>query len=696
MPFFQGASDTLTLTRVATAPVLVAEVAKAAKLNLEVAPPLRTEVLMVSVENAKPSEVLARLAIAASATWEKTEGGYRLVADKGARAAEASRERALRLERIQADVKKRAAEAKDPKGAAMVGALMGNASVDDFLPMLDPNVLAGLETGDRVVFADHPTAMQRPLRGDASPIVANWIAAHNKSAREMSSSAAEMPESMDALMKGPLGERFRRMSKPVLGTPTKIVVVASRGAMPFLSANSLNIRLEVRAYDARGAVLVEETGSIAGGMAEFISEMGGAKPATPAAKATPIVYSEAAKALAAPSAPGMMSGFNLSGAGKAPSVLRAVFLDPLAREPLGLVPGEGLVALAKARRKPLVACLPDSAYPTMLGNRAPKTVEEVEEGLKTGALRAIPDLEYLVVKPAMPETSRRDRLDRTALATLARASSDHESPTLDELAEFATRSPEPSRNPIVMSALGLFAPSALGSMSGMVSWDALRLFASLTPAQRETLAAGKPVGFATLSNAAQDALRPMLYGATGGVSVDREGVSNEPDPVSVGLKMALGGGGLDARDEPTEAAPNGLPANGYLQATVTSEPIIRPLDAEGPSASTLDADTLAVVRLVRSSGLDERTESLLKMPEAGRLGTRTAWSLRGYVAPGAYVAATLRDDRTPKDGEKVSLAALPDDFQARVAKRAESLKNSPLGAILSMAGAKKGGPPREP
>lgn len=708
MFLFQAPDARLTLTRVATAPVLIAEVARATGQRLEVSPVLSTEVLVVSVQDARVADVLARLATAATAVWQPTEGGYRLVPDRAARGIEARAERARRLQAIVEAQRKKATDAAKAKkgndaGAAFAGAFGGSHAIDAFVPLLDLDSLAAMEAGDRLVFSTNPTAAQRPLRGDPDGIVADLIAEHNRGAEQASASLNAIPEGMDAMLKGPLGDRMRRASRRIDGAPAKVLVVASRGAMPIFGGTGIGIRLEVRAYAADGSVMIEETGSVDGGFMDAIAAFTAPKPTPTAGPSTPIAYSEEAKTLIELTATperGMTvnltgGGTTMQGAGGKPRLtptLRAILMDPAKHDPLALIPGEGLVALAKARRKPLVACLPDAAYPSITGTPAPKTVEEVEKSLESGPMRRVPDTAFLVVKAAEPETARETRLDRGALTTLLREVADHESPTLDELSDYAARTPTPFRNPVSLSTLTLFAPETMSSMSGVVSWEALRLYASLSPAQRESLAGGAKLPFNTISGAGLEALGAMLYGADGSVTVERAGATTEPDLFAMGLKMALGGGDVDARDEPTEIAPSGLPAGGYLQASVATEPIIRPLTSDGPGPSVVSADELAMVHLMSGSPLGAQVEDAMRLPDTGRLGTRTVWNLRGYVAAKACVTATLDDDRTPKDGATVNLASLPQEFQSRVDQRTEKLKNSPLGAILSMAASmKKGG-----
>jgi hypothetical protein len=693
LPFLQDVDAKLTLTRVAPAPALIAEVAKLSGRHLEVSPVMGTEVLMVSVNNTSSVELLGKIALAATATWQPIEGGYRLVPDNAARGIEGSRERAQRLLAINEGLRKKqeaakkaaAAGDKEAQAAAMAGAFMGGDKVDGFIPMLDLAAIAGMEAGDRIVFATNANGAQRPLRGNPMPIVTKWVEDHNKTAKMMAGSMDEMPEEAKAFMTGPIGERFKKMSKPVNAVPAKVIVAVTKGGNPFFGAMGLGMRVEARAYAADGNLLLEESGTLDSDMMAAILEFAVKKPgAATNGKTTPIEYSEDAKALMkASTMESPMSGGNLNGLKFSPSLHEKLF-NPDKFDPLALVPGEGLAAYAKARSKPLVACIPDSAYPGLITNAAPKTIEEVEEGFKNGSMRLVPDTTFLVVKPAEPATARRTRVDRAALAALLAAVANHETPTLDELSAYAVKTVAPADNAVSMSFLTKFAPGTMGSMSGMVSWDALRLYGSLTTAQRQTLVSGGQVPFSFIPQVGQNALRAMLYGSSSQLTVDRPGVSNEPDIFSTAMKMMMGGGGIDARDEPTEVAPRGLPNNGYLQATVTTDTIIRPVSTEGEVYYSLGTDELAMFHMITSGPLAAQVGDQMKLPESGRLGTRTLWNIRGYVAQGAYVSSALTDDKTPKDGQSVSLTNLPADLQAKVNAKSEKLKKSPLGAVMAM------------
>ena len=634
---------------------------------------------------------MARLALSATAVWQPLENGYRLFPDKAARSVEVASERARRLQAIQEAIDNKKAAPTDASGG--FSGFVGGASVDAFIPMLDLNAVASLESGDRIVFATSPTAAQRPLRGDVTGIVASWIAKHNKAATGMSEGMSGMPEGFSAMMQGPLGERFRRMGSPVSGKPAKVVVVASRGAIPFMGGLGLGVQLQVRIYDASGAVMLEESGSLDSGFASLIMARMTPPPGL-AKESTKIEYSEDVKALASLSDPGGMdfeggnATFGITG--EAPK-LSAALLKRLSRpdefEPLALVPGEGLATLALTRRRPLVGCIPDASYPSVFGARTPQTVEELEVELKSGALRLVPDTRFLIVRPAEPATSRRDRVERSALATLVGAANDHESPTLEEMADFASKTPDPNLNPLSTFFLTLFAPSGLASSSGIVSWNGLRLYAALSSAHRKSLAEGGQVPFSAIGSGAKSALRTMLYGAGGGIELDGQ-ASDDNDIISMGMKMVMGGSSSSAREEPTQMVPLGLPSGGYLQASVSSEPILRPIKDGAGTATVLGLDELALANLFKSSPVGEQMGDAMKLPTTGRLGTRTVWNIRGYVAPGTYVTTRLNDDRTPKGGERIDLSNPPSDFKAKIAQREANLRKGPMGAILSMAGGK--------
>ena len=394
MPFLQDSDAKLTLTRVATAPVLVAEIAKATGQKLEVSPTLGTEVLMVSVEGVRAGDVLAKLAIAATAAWQPIEGGYRLVPDAAARSIEASAERARRVQAITESVKKRLAKAADEK-APDFGGMGTSRSIDAFVPMLDVRALAAMTEGDRIVFATSPTSVQKPLNGNPNAVVAGLIAAHNEQAKTMAASMDSMPEALSGMMSGPIGDRIKRMSKPVMGTPTKVMVVATKGGVAFFGGgNGLDIRLEARIYGADGKVLAEETGTLDADMMTRILAMTGKKATPVAEKSTPVVYSPEAKALMAnTSTPAMGMGPGMSGFEKKsalPAILHSYLLKPEANDPLALVPGEGLAALAKARRKPSSRSCPTRRSPPLSATRPPKRSKRWRRGSRPGPCDSCP------------------------------------------------------------------------------------------------------------------------------------------------------------------------------------------------------------------------------------------------------------------------------------------------------------------
>lgn len=691
----------MTLTRVATAPVLVADLAKATGERLEVSPLLARDVLMVCVENARPAEVMGRLALAATASWEPIEGGFRLVPDSGARAKEASEERRRRLQsmldgqRSKKLLLAKAAAAKASRAANPKGKPDEDEddeaveqATDPFVPLLDFSVLAALEPGDRVVFASDPTPVQHALRGDVAAVVQKWIADHNQNLAEGLPDVDDDSDARSAILTEPARDRLRRMSRPITVAPAKVIVVASREGALF--DDSSDVSLQVCAYAADGSLLLSDEGSIGSEAGEALDAMDKAdkNPTADdekeAPKGTPIDYSPEAKAFLSLTSENRIVN-RAEGGTKLPPIVHDRMLHPDRLEPLALFPGEGLAALAKARRKPLVGCLPDAAYP-MMSNGASMTIEEVDEELKSGPMVLVPDATFLVVKPTEANAARRDRIDRSALAHLMQSSDEQGSASLDDMAAFAASSPPPSQNMLEMWNLAIASSSLFGFLANPTSWNALRLYAALNSTQRQSLQSGASVPFSSLSPAARTAIAAMLYGAWGSLAIDRPGAPADSDPFSAMMNQAIGFGGNDARTEPTQAVPNGLSAEGYLLAAVAAEPLVRLTDAERPIPYNFGIDELAMMRLMASTSRSDEAGSAMKMPDTGVLGSRKSWRMRGYVASGVYVSATLNDDHIPRDGKPISLTNLPPDIQSLVDARVERIKNSPFGKMLSRRG----------
>jgi hypothetical protein len=82
------------------------------------------------------------------------------------------------------------------------------------------------------------------------------------------------------------------------------------------------------------------------------------------------------------------------------------------------------------------------------------------------------------------------------------------------------------------------------------------------------------------------------------------------------------------------------------------------------------------------------------MPKSGLLGERARLAIRFHVAAKLSSGAELLDPFVAKDAQKVSLDALPQDFQAKVDAELDQLKKSPVGSMMQFALPKEQVPPR--
>ena len=188
----------------------------------------------------------------------------------------------------------------------------------------------------------------------------------------------------------------------------------------------------------------------------------------------------------------------------------------------------------------------------------------------------------------------------------------------------------------------------------------------------------------------------MLYGADARLT-SGDAIADD-DPLSAGMRMAFGGGGgEDAREEPTEVAPDGLPTGGYLQATVMAESIVRPLGPDGPSPLVLGTDALA---MTRTHGGEPVRRPGRGRPQAA--GARTARHPESLADSRLRRSGDLRlrrprRRRPPRRTPPSSISpTFPRRSRTRVAKRMDRLRKSPLGTILSMGPGAFGGPKAKP
>jgi hypothetical protein len=250
-----------------------------------------------------------------------------------------------------------------------------------------------------------------------------------------------------------------------------------------------------------------------------------------------------------------------------------------------------------------------------------------------------------------------------------------------------------------MQYIMLFAPGAVQQgFGGMVSWDMLRLFASLTPGQRQGLTSGSQIPFNALSPQAKGYLTKLLFGADTDIVVESQKPKSDAFQMPTFVRRMFGGSKGDYRSEPTEIMPNGLPGNGYVTLNVTKSHVAKMAGDKGfnpMGAGAMGSEELALVRFFKEDpNMSQLAGGFMPSLDELRLGTRTIYDFKFYVAPDVMMAQSLNDNAISKDAPVVKFSSLPSEFQKEIDQKMAEIKKFPFFDPSFLMGGKKNIPPQ--
>jgi hypothetical protein len=688
-------AETVTF-RHRAAPVerVLAKLSEKVGLKLEAASTMRADVVVIDVKEAPVADLLRKIASVTSGEWVAEGEVQRLVPATGIRTREANDEAAQRLAQIRTAIRQRIKpeaaptspdeHAPDMDVTAAFASNPSEVAINALLSGIDAQAIANLGPNERVVYSSRPTAMQMPLPSNAPQALAKMIADHNQALK--TSGAANAIDDSPEIQNMPsfLRDMITAQTKPIGVVEKALLCVTSFGMGGFDGVN-----LELRLYDAQGKVAYRTTSMLQMNNSFLARATDMANPDAPAAGGTPLELSEDTKTVNKIFEGGRGNQLSIKISAEAkPLVYRTDLHDPLSFLATDMVMG-----LAKKRKQNLVACLPDSMVDGVSmawGSRT--TIGMAEDLIKTGGpLRALADPNTLVLKPSAPAATRAERLDREALAALMAVVEAKGIPSLEDMAAYALKAPNPIQGGIGQVYVMTLAPGSFSqSLDGFTDWNALRFYGMLTPQARTNLAAGGRIPFASLSGGQAAVLRQMAFGAMADIQIENPNVQPEEFRMPGILRMmgGLGGGNSDYRSEPTELMPRGLPGNGFVSATVEASHFVMPVvNGEGGSGpmSVLGADELAMFQMFKEDTNMGMVGDLIPTLDQVRLGTRRIWNFTFQLTPEASMATKLNDNESPK-GETITMAALPAAFQKTIDARLQALKKSPLGMLGGMMG----------
>lgn len=674
--------------RAAPVPTVLENLSRASGVRLTSVPAVASEIVVVRVEDATLQSVMDRIARVTSGEWVRDGNGFRLQADTSSRRSEETADIASRAEEIRRAIDELRRAEQNPTAAAgpletvrvlqrgTGSSAAANAAVQ-FLSAVDPRLIAQMPDASRIVFSTNPTRMQRPLPGNVNQIVGDLIAAHN---REVASRSADSTGPANPVM-----ERLRSMglfpvNRPIQAPPAKVVLAISNNGFGVGA-----LVAELKLFDQEGAVILRGQQLLNLNRGILSTALGNNPAAT---RPTPPTFEgEDAPLRFSPETTEFAGVFGRAAAGTTTLSrgLEEKLLRPDLYDPLAFAPSEGLILSSKAKGWNLVGNLPDSMAGGLAqleqtlapGAASPTTVHQflARTFVAPDVTAAVSD-GWLTVEPKNPAESRRERVDRRALAALIGEARRTGTPSLDAIAAYAVHNRPPLQTPAATTHLILMAPNALslGLQGGMLDWNMLRFWGSLTQSQRDTLYRGGTIAFGQLNPSQRANLERVLFGPNAGLRAERgEGVILRNLPGIVQNVMNLPA--RDFREEPTEIMPAGLPGMGSISASARVEPVAYPA---GTSAGFLGRvglgpSELAMMQWVREQG-NLPIEGIVPNIENVRLGERRNINLTFTVAPGVIATRTLVDDRVDMNAAPVSVNNLPSAFQSAVEEEKRRLR----------------------
>lgn len=582
--------------------------------------------------------------------------------------------------------------------------------------MLNPGDLARMEANTRLVFSSFPTRAQRSLPSGANRAISDfvrehqiWLEAQPRWAADPTVTQFVSPFPAVRPMQGGLGKVLLVATRMMFGTDIQCELMvadaagnivgrqfqilsmneaeAFRGATPETVAPSAaptgEKPIELSASAREHAELIAQ--SPTRGADVFIMSAPAALPRGGAAAARVTqVNSIAIRADGAPSGGGSAARLPVSDA------WRRAMNQPEKSEPLGFAVSELFMGLAAQHGTNLVASLPDQALvPLSARARQTFTPSQLLEIAKSSLELNVEEKDgWLSVMPKYPALARENRVDRDELGILLSGIQKEGRMSLDALARYANS----RRNPVPTPGFDARYVSVLHPQSfndfnqATFNWRMLQLYAQLTMGQRQHLSNNGTLSLGSLSPSQSNVVRSMVYD-------DQNGPMLMPDPTESGPReetrtsfvmrqggqiMTYGGNGGKLTDERTEFLPNGVPTNGELKLTLsTEEGVVASRKDGGADPRYFTAESYGAYMGLAPNILIAGTNAP-SMPQYDQFRPATMRTLdfQFQLSPRAYMTKQLRDSWSPPGARDVAFNGLPDEFRAKAEEAAKRMKDA--------------------
>jgi len=684
-------------TRAARASVVVKELGRLAKIDLQATPNIDGEILVIDVKNQPLSELMSRIATVTDGEWKQVGPAYRLQANQALRSKEERDELEKRAKDIRKTIleqdkgeRRRLAEWEqvhayserqkkvgpsatidqglkekmESLSASFMNFFPDNVGSEDLsigaitttrlLERVDPVVLAKIKPGDVVVFSTKPTPTQFKLDKNAMSLVNELVEEYNKN------NALSPPQTRRASHGG---HTFTFTPPAHIGPISKTLVTVDINR----EFELFEVSLSLYGSDGKNVFTKSRPRPILFPTISATAETSvqAIRSATTKLVPTPKVrYSTDSIALTS----GNYGQF-LNVRSALSSGLRRKLFHPELYDPLSFASTDDILAFSRQSGKPLIADMSDdwvvgqSKMFEMFPGIDVKTVEKQmgENGEET----VLADNTYTLVKPSSAPTSRMHRVNRFALRRLLRKIEENSVASIDEIASYAMHAPDPDSCGTIRNYIDYLVPDATVDENSQneAMWEMLRVVASLSSKDRTILKRGGRIYFRSLNAIGRLNVSKMVYGADCPVTIQ----SNVPAWVPSDFRVGYLG------EDPTEFAPSGLPNDGWLELRTTHESIAYPLDPVKVAIDhhgVLDPENFAELKSTDDNRSGPNVLGRLK------IGTRSILNFTFQITPRVTIKQTLREDHIPKNAPIVTIDHLPANFRKQIADRLKAMKKA--------------------
>jgi hypothetical protein len=687
------------------APVALEALSRQTGLKLEAAPTVARDVLLVDVRDVAASDLLQRIADATGAVWERgSEGVLRLNRGSAQMQALERQEVAAREVRIRADVErlretvlargpfteKDAAEIARSRASIVERISRSDGTVSVQMPAGGPTPagravarllevvgaaeLARIPPGARTVYSTAPVGVQRAFPRPPSGVADEFL----REQRLLADATRPLEDATGIRISfSDFGGTGMGPGNPALGIGKVLLSV-------YRAPGSSVLRAQVNMLDRNGLSIVagqhivapatvapsaseEEPVAVLSSLAREIASA--TAPTAASAGARQIVFSTPGQTVAT------SSGATVSRP-RISSELREALLNPERVEPLGIFVGDIARASSRNRGKNLVALLPDAAFGTMLS-----AIREPEPK-PTAALARDPNLlvreenGWLLVSPVEPISALRERADRARLGELLRKTDRQGFASLDDAAAFASAHERPPAA-VAQRYLGLIDAELFATIAGGFEgqYEVLRFYGTLTPGQRQSLAAGNPLPIAQLTAPQRGILEQLAFHTPAGPIF-----GETPGDARIPAQFRRPETGVERTERMAGVAP------GAVLLSVQRASAVRAVDANG-GASVLSPAELGF-NLMRH----QRPEQAQAFGTPSRFerfapAERTSLSFTFHFPSEGRMYGALQDVRWDARVPLGPLDALPADLRSEIDRALESFMNMEVPRVLPGRGA---------